>query len=67
MELFIARVSKRLTQWELARKSGISPSQLSLFEHGYRLPSPEVMEKIAKVLDIPVDEIEWPILNTHKQ
>ena len=59
MDLYLARVTKKITQWELALRTGISQSQLSLYERGYREPSQEAKEKIAGALDMPADQIEF--------
>lgn len=49
----IARSIADLTQGELADKSGLDRSYLSLIECGKRSPSVEALEKIASSLEIP--------------
>ena len=44
------REQRSLTQKELADKSGVSESYLSLIESGKRRPSPEAAKRIAAVL-----------------
>ena len=50
LELKIARLTARLKQYELAAKLGISTTQLCEIETGRRQPSPELAEKIERVL-----------------
>lgn len=58
MELRIARMRKRMTQEELARKTGISRNLISKAENGnISKLSIEKMEKISKVLEISVMEL----------
>ncbi len=58
MELRIARMRKRMTQEELARKTGISRNLISKAENGnISKLSIEKMEKISKVLEISVREL----------
>ena len=59
MDMYIARAINRVSQWELARRTGISQAQLSLFERGYREPSEEAKVKIAAAIGISADRIEW--------
>jgi transcriptional regulator with XRE-family HTH domain len=48
------RLQRDLTQPELARRAGVSPSYLSILERGKRDPSFSVIEKIARGLDVPL-------------
>jgi len=50
----ILRMAADLTTSDLAQKSGISVSLLSLIEKGLRHPSMEVIKKISHALQIPV-------------
>ncbi len=45
------RQERGLAGYELARRVGISPSYISLIEKGTKVPSEEIAEKIARVLD----------------
>jgi transcriptional regulator with XRE-family HTH domain len=49
----IARSIADLTQGELADRSGLDRSYLSLIEGGRRKPSIEALERIAEALEIP--------------
>jgi len=50
LELKIARLRASLKQYELAAKLDISTTQLCEIETGRRQPSPELAEKIKRVL-----------------
>lgn len=57
--LFISvlRTSRSMRSQDLAKKVGISNAYLSQLEHGVRLnPDPAVVMKIAKVLDLTLEE-----------
>lgn len=45
------------TQDELARAVGVTSAYLSNVEHGKRVPSPALMEELAKTLDVKVDDL----------
>jgi len=45
------RIKKNVSQNEMAKKANITQTFLSLIEHGKRIPSREVLQRIAKVLD----------------
>jgi len=51
--LRIARAIAGLQQKELAELAGIDPSHISLIEVGKRKPSVDMVEKLAKALQIP--------------
>lgn len=53
-----------LTQQELADSAGISLRALSNYERGSRVPSMEVLIKIAKALDVPVKEIQPKLIKS---
>jgi len=53
MELKLLRISKRVLQWDLAKKVGISPAKLSLIENGRRRVTPE----LAKLLVEGIEEL----------
>ena len=50
----IERVIKKISQNELAKKSGISRSYLSQIETGNQEPSLSVLVRIAKALDCDI-------------
>jgi len=47
---------KRMTQHQLAAYLELSASQLSNIERGLKRPQPELLEKIALILDVPREE-----------
>ncbi len=48
---------KRVTQQELAVMINISVTSLSHIERGRKVPSPQLLEKIARQLDVPGEEL----------
>jgi len=48
---------KRLTQKDLAGRLGISVSNLSAIERGDKYPRVEMLKKIARILDVPLEEL----------
>lgn len=51
------RKSKKLTQKQLGEKCGIAESTIRQYELGLRNPKFETLCKIAKALEVPVDEL----------
>lgn len=51
------RKEKGMTQKELAKKLGISASQIGNYENGYRNPKLSTVRKIAEALEVPVSKI----------
>ena len=51
------REEKGLTQLELAKRSGVSQSSISLIEKGERAPTVFVAKRIADALEMTVDEL----------
>ncbi len=52
------RVERGLTQEALARLVGVSSLSVSDWENLYKRPRQESVEKLATVLEVPVEEIE---------
>lgn len=50
----LARVSKGITQENLAQRSGLSRNTIVNYETGKRIPRTDDLVKIAKVLDVDV-------------
>lgn len=57
MRLRYFRNQMGLTQDELARKIGISKKSISAYETGRAVPPLRIALKIAKVLQVPVEEL----------
>ncbi len=57
MDLRIARVKRKISQWELSYKTRISQGRISLFERGFRQPTKEQAEKIAEALQEDIKDI----------
>ena len=51
MNLRLARVKQRKSQYVLSFETGIPQSTLSLIEMGFKQPKPEEARKLAKALD----------------
>ncbi|MDY6986958.1 MAG: helix-turn-helix transcriptional regulator [Thermodesulfobacteriota bacterium] len=51
------RARKRMTQFDLRLKTGIHQSKISLAENGYIQLTSEEKEKIARALNVSVNEI----------
>ena len=52
----LARVSKGITQENLAQRSGLSRNTIVNYETGKRIPRTDDLVKIAKVIDVDVSE-----------
>ena len=61
MNLRVARVKRKMSQYGLSLETGISQSRISLFENGFRCPTTEQAEKIAEVLQVRLKKI-FPVL-----
>lgn len=48
---------KRMTQQELATRLGLSATLLSYIERGLKEPSPQLLERIAKELNVAREEL----------
>jgi len=57
MQMREARTTRKITQWDMAVKTGISQSKISLMERGYVKAKPHEKEKIASVLGYPLEEL----------
>lgn len=48
-----------LTQTELAERAGVAQTVLSQYERGVRNPSAYVLARLAKALDVTMDELMY--------
>lgn len=55
-----ARVKAGLTQKDVANKIGIAVSNYQKYEYGERTPKAQLLEKLAKVLNVDIDVL-WCI------
>jgi transcriptional regulator with XRE-family HTH domain len=53
--LKLARENRKLSQGELAQRSGLQPSAISHFETGSRSPSFDNLKKLADALEVSTD------------
>jgi len=57
------REEQRYTQTEIARRCGVTPAAISGMEHGDFTPSTPLLVKLARALDVSVEElVEGPVL-----
>lgn len=49
------RKAKGMKLWQLAARSGISSTYMSLIEKGVKKPSMDVLEKICKALEVDLN------------
>lgn len=52
-----ARMIAGLTQGELAEQLGISPVQVSKWEHGKSFPAVKRLKQVSEVLNVPVADL----------
>jgi transcriptional regulator with XRE-family HTH domain len=50
-------LDKRISQFELSRRSGVHPTRISLFESGKKTPSLSEMDRISAALGMVPEEI----------
>jgi transcriptional regulator with XRE-family HTH domain len=55
----LARTLRRMSQYELARKTGIFQTRISLFENEYATPKPEELKKMSLALGITDPQELW--------
>jgi putative transcriptional regulator len=53
----VQRAKKNLTQEQLAQKVGVTRKTINTVENGIYVPSTYLALKMAKVLDVPVEEL----------
>ncbi len=58
-----ARARKKMSQKELSEKSGVATSTISSYENGGKVPPLDIAAKLARVLEISIDEI-WGIASS---
>lgn len=59
------RRSKKLSQGDLAKRSGLNRSYLSMVENSHSSPTVKVVERIAKALGVPVQDLITDIDDKH--
>jgi transcriptional regulator with XRE-family HTH domain len=55
------REEQRYTQTEIARRCGVTPAAISGLEHGDFAPSTPLLVKLARALDVSVEELLAPV------
>lgn len=61
------RTEKNISQEAMAKKIGVHTNHLSRYERGLSAPSIEVVEKIAKLLEVSIDELVFGSMNERTQ
>src|ERR1700761_7444438 len=61
-----ARELARLSQVQLAGKTGLTPAAISQFESGASRPSPETIAILGDILDVPVAFFTEQIQESHE-
>ncbi|MDO8137222.1 MAG: helix-turn-helix transcriptional regulator [Candidatus Brocadiales bacterium] len=61
------RIQEELTQKELAKQAGVTPSYLSSLEKGRKEPSIALIKKICNVLKLPYEIMFWESVEINKQ
>ena len=51
------RISKRMTQGELAKELGVSPSTVGMYEQGRRQPDGEMLIKLCEIFSVTADSL----------
>jgi len=57
--LRIALVRSGLSSLEISRRAKITPTAISLYANGWRVPTGPIRKRIAKVLRVPEGDL-WP-------
>lgn len=52
-----ARLDKKLTQWDLAQRIGVTANCVSLYETAKRMPSLKMVSIMSNVLDVSLDDL----------
>lgn len=56
-KLAIAQARACMTSQELCERAELSKTGLSLIRHGSQAPRPQTIGRLAKALDVPVEEL----------
>jgi transcriptional regulator with XRE-family HTH domain len=51
------RLLKRINQETLAKKIGVTQASISQYERGDRIPGKDLVKKISKILEIPLNQL----------
>lgn len=54
----IERLKQRISQWDMANKTGILQSRISLIENNHVIPKENELKQISKALEIPTNELQ---------
>jgi transcriptional regulator with XRE-family HTH domain len=65
--LKLFRLSRSLSQWELARGVGISQGRYSMIERAFIKPTIEERERLAQILSVPASTLFHSAIRTRRQ
>lgn len=57
LKIKTARLSRNMTQRQLAEKVGVSASTITMYERGQRVPNDDIKEALADVFNISISEL----------
>ena len=57
LKIKLLRMTQRLSQWELARQSGMSQGRYSMIERGLIEPTPDELERLTTILNAPASTL----------
>lgn len=66
LRIKLLRMSKRLSQWELARLCGVSQGRYSMVERGLIAPTEDERERLSKILQAPPSTLFRPAFRDRK-
>jgi len=64
LQLKLTRIAKRIKQIDLAQRTGINRSRLSLIENDWTAPSQQELDQICNQLGIDLCKIQADVLQT---
>lgn len=59
MDLKTIRFQRRLTQYDLSRKTGLSQATISLIERGYKKPGETMHKALAKACGVRSEDLSF--------
>lgn len=60
------REQKKLAQGDIEKRSGLLRTYISRVENGHTIPSVETLEKIARALDVPLYQLLYDGVESHR-
>jgi len=57
LKIKFARLEKKLTQFAVSKRTGISQTRLCYFERGLMVPADKEIVRLSRVLGVPAEEL----------